>query len=548
MIKTVRVGAHTYGLHSEIFSPSLVRHSKAVPGMRFDWGNKLWVGSIDAVYAVVSRMAASNIRVDMSVIDKASDSDRLLAPLPGLRPYQVEGVKFLLEHSSEGCILADGMRLGKTCQAITVLGLMKRPAVVIAPSHAIGVWERELARWAGYLSIHVCETTKPVEIKADVALIHYEIVKDWISTLRGREILILDEAHMLIGHSSKRAEAIRNLASQAKYRIALTGTPMTGSPSKMFNLLDTVCPGRFGFFFRHDQDGEGGKIPIGTFSRVFCNAFQKEVGSGPEKKLVWDWSGSANLASPDGDKCLVEEETLRKRLSYLMLRRTKQEVDKDLPSKERQIVDIRVPAKAAVGLESWIGNRGSGDELRRILDRAADSKFKPLVAMLRQDCLDEARGIAFCYRRSFAEALAKALYDEGCFAIFSHGGLSSKERESRIQHWRESEIPGVLCCTIDTTATAIDLSTGDVSTFCELVWEPHELIQAEERSYKVGGNHQFIRYVIARGTGDELILRNVISKLDNFEAAIGQLDGMKEALAVKKNDGLRRLHDALRAM
>lgn len=540
-MKIIKVSDRQCAVVANYFSRALNEHARAVPGMKFDWDQKIWVGSLDACAALSNRLLSVGVMVDDS-ISRDPHHDLLLGDLPGLREYQKAGVRFLLEKSSEGALLADGMRLGKTAQTCVFLSLVKQKTVVIAPHHVIGVWERELKKWAPELSVYVCEGTKPSSISEDVVLIHYEIVKDWISSLRA-DILVLDEAHLLIGSTSKRAVAIHSLASKASRRVALTGTPMTGSPNKMFNLLDTICPGRFGYFFRHDQDEKS----VGTFSRVFCDAKQKEVGSGVEKKLVWDFGGSKNLNTPDGVRCLTDAETLKRRLAYFMLRRTKQEVDSELPEKTRQIVDVRVPPKACVGFELAV-SMGKTEEFRSMLDVAADAKLKPIVSLLRQHCLDEQKVIAFCYRRQFAETLAKKLYDEGCFAVWTHGGISQGERDLRIDQMRNSDLPGVLCCTIDTTATGIDLSFADVSVFCELSWEPDMLIQAEERTYRVGGNKQFIQYVIARGTGDELILRGVVNKLDNFEMAIGVLDGMRQDLGKKEANSLKRLSDALGAM
>ena len=58
-----------------------------------------------------------------------------------------------------------------------------------------------------------------------------------------------------------------------------------------------------------------------------------------------------------------------------------------------------------------------------------------------------------------------------------------------------------------------------------------------------------VRYVIGRGTGDELILHAVINKLDNFLDLVetDKGDGLKETL-VGQDDGLSRLSAALKKM
>ena len=247
-----------------------------------------------------------------------------------------------------------------------------------------------------------------------------------------------------------------------------------------------------------------------------------------------------------------------------MLRRLKKDVDPQLPSKTRQVVDVSIPARNVIAITQPMLGKGGG-ELRRCLDLAADGKLKSVVDLAASHLLEGEKVICFCYRRLFAERVADELIsgpryasvrsigdDEDSRALveFVHGGLTQKERDKRIHRLRTHDGPGVLACTIDTTSTGIDLSFASVAVVGELTWEPHELAQLEERLYRFGDDSKaLIQYVIARGTGDELILRGVINKLDTFERVIGATgDAMKEELTRKKEDGMRRLYAALAEM
>jgi superfamily II DNA or RNA helicase len=374
----------------------------------------------------------------------------------------------------------------------------------------------------------------------DVVICHYDILWAWTPVLLrwGVGTLILDEAHILSGFQSRRAGVLKELAAVTPRRIALTGTPVTNAPRNLHNVLEILAPGRFGYFFTGARPG--------CFSKVYCAAFQKQVGAGFESKTVWDFSGRSNLDKADGVACLTQEETLAARMKYLMLRRLKRDVDKDLPVKTRQVVDVTVPARAVVGV-SRLGT--NGEELRRCLDLAADAKLPQVIALVKGHLDEEEKVICFCYRRLFAEQIADKLSSH-YETTFVHGGLSQRERDKRIHALRAAPGPGVLACTIDTTSTGIDLSFASVAVFGELTWEPHELAQAEERLYRYGDAAQrsLIQYVIARGTGDELILRAVVLKLDTFERVVGEPgDALKDDLSVREK-GLDRLYKALRAM
>lgn len=487
-----------------------------------------------------------------------------------------------------------------SCQATITARAFKQKTLIICPSHVVGVWGRpkdapegpgEIAKWwpdawrgvdgtdKGVVRL---ETVKPFKFQeairllgekaklteseqktldearaaiagfaldietAQVVIGHFDIVYAWVAVLLawGLSTLIIDEVHICAGWQSRRSDALKELSRFATRRIGISGTPVTNLPKNLHNVLEILAENRFGYFFT-------GKRP-GCYSRLFCGSFQKIVGSGPTQKTVWDHSGRSNLDVPDGKYALTQAETLQARLKFLMLRRLKKDVDPQLPSKTRQVVDVSIPARNVIAITQPMLGKGGG-ELRRCLDLAADGKLKSVVSLVESHIAEDEKTLCFCYRRLFAEAVAAAVQThaaDNVLVVFVHGGLTQKERDKRIHKLRTHDGPGLLACTIDTTSTGIDLSFAAVAVVGELTWEPHELAQLEERLYRFGADSKaLIQYVIARGTGDELILRGIINKLDTFERVIGATgDAMKEELTRKKEDGMKRLYAALAEM
>lgn len=580
VISCKREDGPIWSISADYFSRSLNEHARAVPGLRYDptpSDKSRRVGYVDAVAACVARLRHAGITVRGADALPAPDAWRtartpFLYAVDKLRPYQVDGVRFLIQHSAEGCLLADGMRLGKSLQFITAARAFKSKTCIVCPPHLVGVWGRrpdapegpgEIAKWwpdawkagPGVVIPEGVKRTAPIDPQALVVVIHSDLVYAWVDHLLawGMKTLGVDECHLLQGYNSRRTNAVRKLAASAHRRIYLSGTPMTSRPRDLHPVLDTLCPGRFGFFFSEKQDDP--TKPLATFSKLFCASHKVTVGSGTAAKEVYDHRGASNLDVPDGKHCLVEEETLASRLRYLMLRRVKSDVDDQLPPKQRQIIDVEIPAKRQIGVSSdLLAHKGAG--LRQSLDLAADGKFKAILNLLAAHIEEDSKIVAFCYRRQFAEILIEQLRakmkNTPCWLQWSHGGLHFRERDRRIDAFRRDARPGILAATIDTTSTGIDLSFCDAGTFCELTWEPHELIQAEERLYKFGeGEKSYIEYVIARGTGDELILRGIIQKLDDFSRAIGPTgDRMLEDLKKRGggDSGLTRLMKVIEEM
>ena len=583
-MNVVPKGHGIYAIYCNYFSPALVRAAKAVPGMSWDSAARQWVGYADAVAATAARLRAEGLRLDTSELHDADSWRSARSPFlfstKNLREYQVTGVRFLIARSPEGALLADGMRLGKSCQALIAARAFKQKTLIICPSHVVGVWGREpsapegpgeIAKWwpdawlsdasrgegeaatPGVVSLEgvrpdAAEETERLR-NAICIVVSYDIVYAWVEILKewGLATLIVDECHALQGRDSRRSSAVRDLAQQARRRMFLSGTPMTSRPRDLHNALDTLTPGRFGYFFTHQKPG---KPPSGSFSRLYCAAHEKTVGKGPEAKTVWDFNGASNLSEVETEWIKTPEETLHARLSYLMLRRVKSEVDTQLPPKTRQIINVKIPARMMVTpTGAMLQDRGA---LRHALDLSADGKLKSVVDLVHSHVEEGEKVICFCYRRLFAESVSRELSKKKIETTYVHGGLTQAARDKRIQHMRTHAGPCVLCATIDTTSTGIDLSFSSVAVFGELTWEPHELAQAEERVYKFGaGVSPLVQYVIARGTGDELIVRAVISKLDDFEKAIGRTgDRMKEDLdtGLRGEAALRRLAGALAEM
>ncbi len=264
-------------------------------------------------------------------------------PLPAslnaeLRPYQLEGfnwLSFLYKHSLGG-VLADDMGLGKTVQALALMCAAKEqaaelsagvsetasgatsgvpapdggtPFLVVAPTSVVGNWAAEAARFAPGLTVRTVSETfaknsqdAAVELGgADIVITSYALFRiDYESyaskTWAG---LVLDEAQFVKNHQSKAYQCARKLP--AAFKLAITGTPLENNLMEFWALTSIVAPGLF------------------SSPKRFAEYYQKPV----EK---------------NGDKGQLDK--LRRRVRPLMMRRTKDQVIKDLPPKQEQILEV----------------------------------------------------------------------------------------------------------------------------------------------------------------------------------------------------------------
>ena len=190
----------------------------------------------------------------------------------GLRPYQIEDVKFIA--ARKNCACFNEQRTGKTPTALR--SLLERDVnkfLIVAPASTIYTWAEEVRRWNKQECIVVDGTaTKRKEIienwKQGGLVISYECLREvtrydekkheynitgdlyYIKKhLQTIEACILDEAHRIKNHKSKQAEALFSL-SGIPIKIALTGTPAPNKQHEIFSILHWLFPNIFSGYWR----------------------------------------------------------------------------------------------------------------------------------------------------------------------------------------------------------------------------------------------------------------------------------------------------------
>jgi SNF2 family DNA or RNA helicase len=583
-----------WAIQASHFSRALVDASKAVPGMVWDASTRSWTGYIDAVEATCDILASKGVRVDRSLLDNrpVGYKHNLLYAVKGadgraLREYQKTGVDFLIARSREGAIEASQMGLGKSAMAIVTLRALGGRSLVIVPSAARSVWldekRGELSKWwpavlkntlaldgtrplqhrwrflkkvgtfvcaqcnnrpkpeedqgepptaepkyAGRKPLTVDDCTAAILPTAETRLVvcHYDILWAWVDVLKVWDPaqVVWDEGHMLQTEKSRRSKASKEIAHRPSVtsRIVLTGTPLMNRVRDLWNLVDTISPGRFG-------------KNCFSFQRIHCDGKYEEISRDIGAK--WKAEGATNIPQ------------LQKRLNHFVLRRTTEEVQLELPEKTRQVIRLEVPIKFHSATNGSLVDKRL---INAILAKAVDGKVPQVVDLLRDHLEGGTSVIGFTYRQSIAEHLVTQLAPLGIMCRFIHGGILPSKRQAILNELREESLKGpvFLAATIDTCATAIDLTFATVAVFAELSYEPHKLLQAESRPHRYPQRSTvLIQYPIAMNTIEEVVAEVVIDRLDTFEKLIGKTDGLARALAGDEEiDLIKQLGDRLFAM
>lgn len=502
-------GPHGYQVVSPDYSPTLASLSREIPGLVRS-GREAY-GRPDAVRVLVRELRARGLRVEGEVGHDRPPPPILSALDKSLRPYQREAVAFLLDRKR--AILADSMGLGKTRSSIEAAALAGGPVLVVCPAYVVPVWagvrgssRGELGKWAPGATVAVCTGDKHRKISVDGAkpvpfvnqetdffVVSYDSLHSWVRCLPPMRTVILDEAHYLINEKSRRSGAVRTVTRTSPYVFALTGTPMTNRPRDLWNLLDTLCEGSFGAFF--------------PFALRYCGASKINV---PGRGDVWSFDGASRL------------DELGERLRSFMIRRTLRDVALQLPAKTRTILPI--PTKFSGSHEALLDVSTSQRRaaFQRRLDEAVEAKLDTIISYALDAAKGGAKVVAFTHRREIASRIAEAVAEDGIPSGLIHGGLDPSKRAETAARLQGYQGGAVLAATIDSAGVGIDLSWASTGIAAELVTEPHKFLQAEARLHRHGQTLpvQFV-YPIAIGTIDEIVARVIVSRLSNFEEAVG---------------------------
>lgn len=154
-----------------------------------------------------------------------------------LVPHQVSAVRRVLTDPVQRYLLADEVGLGKTIEAGLIIRqhLIDAPdtsVLVVTPAHLREQWTTEL------------ETKLRLDQFGDA----FEVIshEDLVRVSRSPDILVVDEAHHLVGRTDARlvaaGERLASLSSKASVLLLLSATPPLGDEARFLALLNLLDP------------------------------------------------------------------------------------------------------------------------------------------------------------------------------------------------------------------------------------------------------------------------------------------------------------------
>ena len=429
-----------------------------------------------------------------------------------LRPYQTSGYHWLnyLNTVGWGGILADDMGLGKTVQALSMLshyakqeGSLK--ALVVCPTTLIYNWENEIKKFTPSLSWYIhhgsirTRNTADFE-KSNIIITTYGTLRSDIQLMMKIlfDYVILDESQAIKNPSSKVTKAACLLT--AKNKLCMSGTPLQNNTFDVYAQMNFLNPGLLGSveFFRNEFS-----TPIDKFGEQ------------------------------------EQKDHLRKLLYPFILRRTKEQVAKDLPEKTETILFCEMEEEQRKVYEIYRSTyrdkimgviEGQGIDksqltilqglmkLRQICDSPAilneeekypnhSIKLDELTREITEN-IGEHKALVFSQFLGMLGLIKEKLKENNIIFDYFDGSTPAHERERAIQNFQTNENCRVFLISLKAGGVGLNLTAADYVYIVDPWWNPAVEQQAIDRTHRIGQTKNIFAYrMICKDTIEDKILQ-----------------------------------------
>ncbi len=473
-----------------------------------------------------------------------------------LREYQKRGVSWLQYMETlglNGC-LADDMGLGKTLQVIAKLVIDKSqnpelsPTLLIAPTSVVGNWQKEVEKFAPHLRVTVHHGTNrhqdETKFKEDIC--HYDLVVTSFTLVRKDAKLfnsltwqrvVIDEAQNIKNPKAEQTKAILKL--KAKYRLALTGTPVENRLLDLWSIFNFLNPGYLG---KETQFRKNFELPI-----------QKENNTQQAtvlKKLVEPFI----LRRVKTDKNIIKDlpdKIEHKQYCYLTKEQASlyEAVVKDV---EAQLDDSEGIQRKGLILSTLMKLKQICNHPSQFLQDNSNftsersHKLERLGEMIEEVINEGESLLIFTQFTDIGESLQKYLKQQCHYnSYYLHGGTSRVKREQMITEFQNPETePSAFILSLKAGGVGITLTKANHVFHFDRWWNPSVEDQATDRAFRIGQQKNvFVHKFVTLGTLEERIdqmiedkkkLANMIVNADESWLTELDNDSFKKLIALNK--------------
>jgi SNF2 family DNA or RNA helicase len=431
-----------------------------------------------------------------------------------LRPYQLAGLNWFNQMHSigwGGC-LADDMGLGKTLQTLCFLQKLhdenkKVKVLIVCPTSLIYNWQAEIDKFTKglkYIIYHGTERAFPEEKnnKWNILITSYGMLRNSIEDFQtiNFAVTILDESQSIKNPTSLITKAVQLIKTDIRF--ILSGTPVQNNTFDLYAQLNFCNPGLLGSqeFFKGEF-----AVPIDKY----------------------------------GDK--ERSQQLRKMVFPFILRRTKEQVAKDLPDKTETVMYCEMGAyqqkvydavkedyrERIMGKIEEVGVAKSAflileglNKLRQICDcpsiigdkekkrfKQASIKLDELSREIEENISDH-KMLVFSQFLGMLGLIKDKLDADGIKYLYLDGSTPAKDRKALVDTFQTDPSIQIFLISLKAGGVGLNLTAADYVYVVDPWWNPAVEDQAIDRTHRIGQTKKVFAYkMICKNTVEEKILQ-----------------------------------------
>lgn len=391
-----------------------------------------------------------------------------------LRDYQKEAYNYLniLYKYNLNPILADDMGLGKTLEVVSFISTLNyvKPILIVTPTSLIFNWINEFNKfYPSQNIIPIYGSQKEREdlifsLKNKIYITSYDTLRNDIELYKdiSFDLLILDEAQAIKNSASKKSQSVKKINSD--HKLVLTGTPIENSIEDLWNLFDFLMPG----FLPNEKDF--------SLSYSFDDSYREKI-----KKLI----------------------------KPFILKRSKKDYLKDLPSKTEIIYtskfsseELKIYDSRRLNIKKMIENNSKIisilGELTILRELCIDtslvydnlnipsSKLDLMEELMLKEISNGNKVIIFSQFVKVLSKITLRLNKNNISFSYIDGSTKSEDRINICNDFNNNDTKKVCLISLKAGGTGLNLTGANVVIHIDPWWNYSKENQASDRVYRIG--------------------------------------------------------------
>jgi SNF2 family DNA or RNA helicase len=388
--------------------------------------------------------------------------------------------------------------------------------LIVAPLSILGVWQDEFNNFADFdynLAILTGTSAKKIDIlrhligsALQVAVINYEsawrLEKEL--TAWNPDLIIADEGHKIKTHNISASKAMHRLGARARYRLLLTGTPVTNKAIDVFSQYKFLNPAIFGQSFYAFRNRYFDMVGYGNHTPVLKKSMEREL---TEKihSIAYRATKAECLDLPETTDIIRKVELEPQ--AMLLYRNLVKDSYAELSEGEVTITNVLTKLLRLSQLTG--GFLGSDDSSKA--EQVSTAKLKVLEDII-DSALEENKKLVVIARFiPEINAICRMLDKKGVRYSLLTGSV--KDRDEQVAQFQNYPDVPVFVGQIATAGLGITLTAASTMVFYSLDYSMSNFEQTKARIHRAGQRVPCTYiYLTAAGTVDEKVLKALKNK------------------------------------